>query len=100
MTPMLLILIAPPDAEEAVIDWLLAQEGITGFTGHHGFGHSTEHGQFSLAEQVTGRQSRVMFHIETAAGEAQPLVESLRTGLPRLGLHYWLLPLAETGRLA
>ena len=100
MTPMLLILVAPPDAEETVIDWLLAQEGITGFTGHHGFGHSIEHGRFSLAEQVTGRQARVLFYIDTTAGVAQPLLECLRTGLAGLGLHYWLLPLAETGRIA
>ncbi|HDP88804.1 MAG TPA: DUF3240 domain-containing protein [Thioalkalivibrio sp.] len=99
MNPTLLILVADPENEETVVDWLLAQDAIGGFTGHRGFGHSTEHGRFSLAEQVTGRQDRVLFHVESDAATAARLLDGLRAELPGLGIRYWLIPLAGAGRI-
>ena len=99
MTPALLILVAAPESEETVIDWLLAQASIGGFTGYRGFGHSVEHGRFSLAEQVTGRQDRVMFHVETDTAAAALLLERLREDLAGVGLRYWLVPLAGAGHI-
>ena len=99
MNACLLILIAPPANEEAVIDWLLQQESISGFTGLQAYGHSSEHARFSLAEQVTGRQQRVRFEIETNENTAHELVAVLRREMATLGLRYWIVPLLDAGRI-
>ena len=99
MNMSLLILVVTPENEETLIDWLLAQDAITGFTGYRGFGHSVEHGRFSLPEQVTGRQDRVMFHVETDDATARALVDDLRAELKGLSIRYWRVPLAEAGRI-
>ena len=97
MKPMLLTLIARPDVEEVVIDWLLGRGELTGFTGQAAYGHSREHGGFSLVEQVTGRQRRAMFHVQIDEGEVESLLAAMREELAGLGLRYWLTPMRETG---
>ncbi len=98
MNKALLILVVAPENEETLVDWLLAHDQIAGFTGYRGFGHSVEHGRFSLAEQVTGRQDRVMFHVETDAATAGALVQGLRGDLSGVPVRYWQVPLADSGR--
>lgn len=99
MTEVLLALISPPDLEEPLIDWLLARTELSGFTGFPAYGHSRDHGGYSLVEQVSGRQRRAIFHVRTEAVAAQALLAALRSDLPGTGLHYWMLPLLEAGRL-
>lgn len=99
MGAVLLILIAPPELEESLVDWLLAREEISGFTGQPAYGHSRSHGGFSLVEQVTGRQRRVMYQVQTDEPTARSLLEALRRDLAGAGLRYWLAPLLEAGPL-
>lgn len=100
MTDVLLTLIARPDVEEIVIDWLLGREELSGFTGEAAWGHSREHGRFSLVEQVTGRQRRAVFHLKLDQQEAGPLLEAMRDELAGLGLRYWLVPMLDSGVIA
>ncbi len=58
MNNVLLTLIARPDAEEIVIDWLLGRDELSGFTGEAAWGHSREHGRFSLVERDRSPTSR------------------------------------------
>lgn len=55
----LLILTAPPNLEETLVDVLLQQTAISGFTTSNVSGHGSSHGEgavkLSLVEQVTGR---------------------------------------------
>ena len=97
MKPMLLTVIASPEVEEVVIDWLLAREELTGFTGQAAFGHSREHEAFSLVEQVTGRQKRAVFHLQVDEARARALIEAMRGDLAGMGLRYWLVPMADAG---
>lgn len=99
MTDVLLVLITPPDLEEPLVDWLLARTEISGFTGLPAYGHNRDHGGYSLLEQVSGRQRRAIFQVRTGADTAQSLLAALRAELPGAGLHYWVLPLLEAGRL-
>lgn len=100
MNDVLLTLIARPDVEEVVIDWLLGRDELSGFTGEAAFGHSREHGRFSLVEQVTGRQRRAVFHLKLDQDEAEPLLEAMRDELAGLGLRYWLVPMLDSGVIA
>lgn len=99
MNDVLLTLIARPDAEEIVIDWLLGRDELSGFTGEAAWGHSREHGRFNLVEQVTGRQRRAVFHLQIDSAQAEPLLAAMRDELAGLGLRYWLVPLLDSGTI-
>ena len=99
MNPVLLTLIAPPELEESLVDWLLARDEISGFTGQLAYGHSRAHGAYSLVEQVTGRQRRITYRIQTDEQTARALIEALRPDFAGAGGRYWLLPLLAAGRI-
>lgn len=99
MTDVLLTLIARPDVEELVVDWLLVRDELSGFTGEVAWGHSREHGRFNLVEQVTGRQRRAVFHLEIESDQAQSLIQAMRDELAGLGLRYWLVPVHDSGEI-
>jgi hypothetical protein len=98
MSEVILMLVVPPELEETVIDWLLAREEISGFTGQTVYGHSREHGGFSLVEQVTGRQRRVMFQVQTDETTARALLAALGGDLSGAGIRYWVVPVVAAGR--
>ncbi len=92
----LLVLIAPPGVEEALVDFLLAQEHFSGFSAQKVDG-SPAHGRLTLAEQVTGRKRQVMFQVHAPREEVHDLVERLREDFRGAGLHYWVMPVIEAG---
>jgi len=55
--------------------------------------------QLSLAEQVTGRRQQVMFQVELRYDEAQILLQKLKLYFPGMGVHYWMTPVLESGRI-
>lgn len=99
MDAVLLILIMPPEVEESFVDWLLARSEISGFTGQPVYGHSRAHGDFSLIEQVTGRQRRAMYQVQTDEATARVLINDLRSDFAAAGVHYWIMPLLEAASL-
>lgn len=92
----LLVLVAPPPLEEALVDFLLEREGFSGFSLHKIDG-SPAHGTLTLAEQVTGRKRQVMFQVHAECAGARKLVEEIRETFRGAGLHYWIAPLIEAG---
>lgn len=92
----LLVLIVPPQIEEHLVDFLLEQEGFSGFSLHRIEG-SPAHGRLSLAEQVTGRRKQVMFQVHAPCAEARALVARLGETFAGAGLHYWIAPLIDAG---
>ena len=95
----LIVLNAPPNLEEPVVDWLLAREESTGFTSFPVFGHSTRHDDLDSAEQVTGRQRRQQFQIQIRADAVNAFLDDARLSFGAAGIHYWVLPIAAGGRL-
>lgn len=93
---MLLTIIAPPAIEEELIDWLLMQEDITGFTSQIANGHGAGHAM-SLAEQVTGRRRQITFAIELKKESADKIIAQLKLNFSGSGLHYWLIQLPQSG---
>lgn len=96
MSHALLTLIATPEIEEKLIDWLLEN-------GHHGFttlacaGHGVAPHSLSAAERVAGRQRRVAFWIQLPLEEARRLVAGIRPIFGQTGLHFWIGPIHEGG---
>jgi len=95
---MLLTIIAPPVMEEELIDWLLTQSNITGFTSQAANGHGSGH-EMSVAEQVTGRRRQITFMIELQKLMAESIIDDLKQHYSGSGLHYWLMPLSERGSI-
>lgn len=98
---VLLILIVTPKLEEALVDFLLQQSAISGFTTTPASGHGTAHGaghsavKLSLLEQVTGRQSRVQFMLHAPLAVMYPLIDALKSEFQHSDMHYILLPVLE-----
>ncbi len=95
----LLTLITAPAMEETLIDWLLTQEEISGFSSTEIYGHGSRSTHLSLLEQVTGRQKRIQFMIHTHTEIAKQLVEDLKQKYPNTGLHYMMTPIFEAGQI-
>ena len=96
---VLLVIIATPGVEDALADWLLRRDELSGFTTQRLEGHSATHQHLSVAEQVAGRKRQVMFHLHAPYRTARALVEALRREFAGAGLHHWLMPVLGAGNL-
>ncbi|MCB1874781.1 MAG: DUF3240 family protein [Chromatiales bacterium] len=96
---VLLVLLVGPALEETLVDWLLLQQGLSGFTTAAASGHGSAQETLTLAEQVTGRSRRVMFHLHLDKAQAQSMLDQLRQEFSGAGLHYWMVPLLAAGHL-
>lgn len=99
MSDCLLNLIVPPQVEDALAEWLLERDDVPGFSSVPMAGHGSSEKSMTLAEQVAGRSRRVMFVTHLPSETAKALLDDLRTAFAGSGLHYWVLPVAEFGRL-
>jgi hypothetical protein len=95
----LVVLNVPPQLEEAVVDWLLERVGGAGFTSYKVSGHTTRHEDLSTAEQVSGRQQRQLFQVQIGADVVQGFLSDASDTLGTADIHYWVLPVMQTGRL-
>ncbi|HEY0635038.1 MAG TPA: DUF3240 family protein [Gammaproteobacteria bacterium] len=99
MSECLLVIVATPAIEESLVDWLLERREISGFSSSRIDGHGSRQSELSLAEQVTGRQRKVMFHIHADCEQARTLLDALKQAFSGAGLHYWMMPLLEAGQI-
>ena len=106
----LLILMVTPKLEEVLVDFLLQQTAISGFTTTPASGHGTHHGsqsafkhsevkhspvKLSLVEQVTGRQNRVQFMLHATLPVMHEVIAALKAEFEHTDMHYILLPVLE-----
>ncbi len=96
---VLLSLVISPDVEDAMVDWLLAQDQISGFTSLQVSGHGTSQHSMSVAEQVVGRRRQVMFQTYLSEVDAVALIKGLEENFAGSGMHYWLSPVITSGHL-
>ncbi len=98
MSARLLTLIATPENEERLVDWLL-EAGQDGFTTMPCHGHGVRTEQLSAGEQVAGRQRRVAFWLQLPEADADALIRRLAADFGETGLHYWITPVMAAGRI-
>jgi len=95
----LLVLSVPPALNDSLVDWLLENENATGFTSSTAWGHSHDTGNYNITEQVTGRQKRVQFQLVGKTDAIQNLITNLKADFHRSGVHFWIVPAVDEGRL-
>lgn len=100
MTEVCLTLICPPAAEEQLWDVLLLTKDVGIFTSNEVFGHGFHPAGLEISEQVMGRTREVAFTLLLDSDIAQTLLSDLRARMQRIGLRYWLSPVAEGGEIA
>jgi hypothetical protein len=96
---VLVVLTAPPEIGELIIDWLLAGDVPLGFTSTIVAGHSTRHDGLSTAEQVRGSQRRQQFQVQMPASETDQFLRRAADAFGAAGIHYWVLPVIAGGQL-
>ena len=95
----LLNLVVSPEVEDPVSDWLLARPGVSGFSSHAIAGHGSSEHSMTLAEQVAGRRRQVLFQLHLPCTEARAMLEAIKVEFHGSGMHYWLLPILESGHV-
>lgn len=97
---VLVTIISPPSLENQLVDWLLLQNGGTGFSSAIIHGHSSHHDHLSIAEQVSGRQKRLQFEVQFSSDRLKDFLGSLKRDFAGADLHYWVLPVLAGGHLS
>jgi hypothetical protein len=95
----LVTLTVAPAIEESLVDWLLEFHGQVGFTSFSVHGHSSRPEGLTLAEQVSGRRKQTRFQIHLSSEQTPNFIENLRSDFGGVGLHYWVSPVLESGRI-
>jgi len=99
MDQCLLVLIASPSIENALVDWLLDRSDIPGFTSAPISGHGASAHSLTAAEQVAGRQRQIMFQMHLPEAVARNVIADARNAFQGSGLHYWLTPVLAAGHM-
>ncbi|MGI2325040.1 MULTISPECIES: DUF3240 family protein [Methylococcus] len=96
---VLLTLLAPPQLEDPLVDWLLSTPAIQGFSSQAASSHSSRTEGMSLNEQVAGRTRRIRFEAQLSADGLRDTLNVLRTDFRGSGIHYWVTPVLDVGGL-
>ena len=95
----LVTLVVSPAISDAVVDWLLQQPMIRGFSSHDGMGHGHDPQQLSVTEQVAGCRPRTFFSAILPHAALAAFLRGLRADLAGMEVHYWATPVLVHGRL-
>lgn len=104
MTPTrpdtMLTLVAPAALEEALVDLLLGMPELAGgFTSVPADGHGVRVPLVGADENVRGRGRRIRIEIALSAAGRDTLLEAIRQAMPGAPVHYWSVPLLDSGSL-
>lgn len=92
-------LVVTPEVEDAVTDWLLEREEVSGFSSHVIAGHGSSIHAMSLAEQVAGKRRQILFQFHLPVARSGTLLADIRQAFEGSGMHFWLVPLIDAGHV-
>lgn len=96
----LLVLLVPAARADDVVDFLIGEERLSGFTRARVAGFSRQHSHLSVREAVLGYREQARFEVQGEAGLLDTLVRDLAAIAGRDSFRYWRLPLAATGSIS
>lgn len=92
-------LVVTPEVEDAVTDWLLERDQVAGFSSHPIAGHGSSVHAMSLSEQVAGKRRQVLFQFYLPLSEARELLAQIKQDFRGSGMHFWVLPVLDSGHV-
>jgi hypothetical protein len=95
----LLSLVVAPAVEDALVDWLLEREEVTGFTSFPINGHGASIHSMTAAERVSGHRRMILFQSYMPQAQACALLGELKAAFKGSGMHYWMTRLIAGGHL-
>ncbi len=93
----MLVMNINPELEEDMVDYLLEQEFISGFTSYRVSGHGA-FSNMSLAEQVSGRRKRVQLEVLLEKDAVSQILQGLKSQVG-LDIVYWEQAISNHGRI-
>ncbi|WP_339721858.1 DUF3240 family protein [uncultured Paraglaciecola sp.] len=96
---LLLTLIVPIELKDEIVDTLISQEQVSGFSLGKIEGYSRNHSHFNISEQVEGHRAFYRFEIILEKRQLDTLKTMLKIVCGGSDIHYWLVPLFESGSL-
>lgn len=88
----LVIISVHPRLDELMVDWLLQSALVDGFSSFSIHGHSGDHSDLTITEQVRGRQRRERFEIAIGTSELDEFLHQLVEKFEGTDAHYWVVP--------
>ncbi len=95
----LVSLVIPPALADPLVDWLLEQPQISGFTSQPINGHGGSEHVMTPAEQVAGYQKQVLVQIHLPYTDLDEFLGRLKERFAGGSVHYWVAPLLAAGHL-
>ncbi len=93
----LLSLIVPVEIKDDIVDLLMEQEIISGFTLFEVSGFSKKHSKFNIKEQVVGYRRMYKFEIIHDDKNQAALLKSLKPICEPAQIRYWIYALEAVG---
>ena len=97
--PQLLIMMAPDEIRDDIVDSLTACEGISGFKMTTMAGFSKEHSLYDLREQVEGHRQFFKFEVMHSRKRQAGLLAAFGPVCSSAKVRYWIVPVLEQGHL-
>lgn len=96
---LVLVAIVPEDLKDKIVDTLMGETCVSGFSLSQIQGFSKAHSHYNIREQVEGYRDFFRFEILHHASNSERLCYSLNKASNDKRIRYWILPLIETGFL-
>lgn len=94
---LILIAVVPQELKDNVVDALMTEPFLSGFSLSNIQGFSQAHSHYNIAEQVEGYRDFYRFEIIHQTQDSQALVDLLAKTSADKNIRYWLLPVIESG---
>ena len=86
-----------PETVDNVLDCLLVQTFVTGFSMQKIEGYSKDHASYSVSEQVAGYRAICRIDIQLAQADIEALSAALKALALQHPIRYWVTPVLESG---
>lgn len=93
----LLVLMVPEQVKDNVVDSLMANGLLSGFSLLKIQGFSAQNSHFNLKEQVEGYKDLYRFEVLHDSEHTQALIDEIKIGVNEGNFRYWLTPVLQAG---
>ncbi|WP_371193865.1 DUF3240 family protein [Glaciecola sp. SC05] len=96
-THNLLVLMVPEAIKDKVVDTLIAQPSLSGFSLSKIQGFSAKNNHFNIQEQVEGYKDLYRFEVLHEIQQTEALIALVKTSFKELKFRFWVTPVLYAG---